>query len=466
MFYLSYKLNVFFKKCLNKKVAFIGMGISNFDSIVMFLKKNIEVTILDEYDKTDLGERAKFLEELGAKFICGEHYLDNLKYFDIVIRSPGMYFNNKKLQNAIKNSTVITSEMELFFEFCPCKIIAVTGSDGKTTTTTLISKILKTQGYTVHLGGNIGNALFCEIERIHPLDIAVVELSSFQLLSMRKSADVAVVTNISKNHLDVHENMDEYVKSKQNIFIHQNAFGETILNLDDEICNSFDNLARGFVKKFSMKEKIKYGAFYNEKDEKLYYSHNNNHIEILKKKDIMLLGEHNVQNFLTAIAATFEMVEVESIKKVAVEFKGVAHRLELVKSHNGIKWYNDSIATSPTRTIAALKCFEKNVILIAGGYDKNLPFNELADEILKKVKVLILMGDTAEKIEKAILSNKKFYNNFKILKVECMKDAVEKANKLAISGDFVLFSPACASFDLYHNFEERGKDFKKFVKNF
>ena len=463
---MSYKLNVFFKNCLNKKIAFIGMGVSNFESILLFLKKNIEVTILDKNNKEDLGENAKILENLGAKFVCGKDYLENLTYYDVVIRSPGMYFNNEKLQNAIRNATVITSEMELFFEFCPCKIIAVTGSDGKTTTTTLIAKILKAQGYTVHLGGNIGKALFCEIENIHPLDIAVVELSSFQLLSMRKSADVAVVTNISKNHLDVHKDMEEYVKSKQNIFVHQNAFGEVILNLDNEICNSFSSLARGFVKKFSRKNNVKYGAFFNEGNQKLYYSKNDKIVEILEKNDILLLGDHNIENFLAAISATFDMVEIENIKKVASEFKGVMHRLEFVRSYNCVKWYNDSIATSPTRTIAALKCFEKDVILIAGGYDKNLPFNNLAGEILKKVKLLILMGDTANKIEDAITKSKNFNKSFKIFKVDCMKKAVEKAKELAIKGDFVLFSPACASFDLYKNFEERGNDFKKFVQNF
>ena len=464
--FLSDNLNVFFKSCLNKKIAFIGMGVSNFKAIKLFLKKGIEVTILDKKKEEDLGKNAEILKNLGAKFVCGEDYLNNLSDYEIVIRSPGMYYKDEKLEKAMKLGTVITSEMELFFEFCPCKIIAVTGSDGKTTTTTLITKILQQQGYTVHLGGNIGKALFCELESIHPLDIAVVELSSFQLLSLRKSPNIAVITNISKNHLDVHKDMAEYVAAKKNIFIHQNAFGEVILNKDNEICNSFEEDARGFVKKFSMKNEVENGAFYCEEKETLYFCKNGKKTEVLKKEDILLLGKHNIENFLAAIAATFELVDVQSIKKIAATFKGVKHRLELIKKENSIKWYNDSIATSPTRTIAALKCFNKNIILIAGGYDKNLPFNELAKEILKKVKILILMGSTANKIETAIKNSENFYETFKMFKVLNMKQAVEKAKTLAKDGDFVLLSPACASYDLYENFEKRGEDFKKIVQNF
>ena len=442
------------------------MGVSNFKAIVLFLKKGIEVTILDEKTETELGENAKILKQLGAKFYCNKDYLEKLTYFEIIIRSPGVYFNNENLKNAIKNGIVVTSEMELFFEFCPCKIIAITGSDGKTTTSTLIAKILQQQGYTVHLGGNIGKALLCELKKIHPLDIAVVELSSFQLISLRKSPDIAVITNISKNHLDVHKTMDEYVAAKQNIYLHQNAFGKVILNKDNSFTTYLEKTARGFVKKFSRKQQIFNGAFLNTKNNTLSYCKNGKVIEILKKEEILLPGEHNVENFLAAIAATFEMVEIKSIKKVAETFKGVKHRLEMVEFKNSIKWFNDSIATSPTRTIAALKCFNKNIILIAGGYDKKLPFDELAEEILKKVSVLILMGSCAEKIEKAVKASKNFYDEFKIFKTSNMKSAVEKAKEVAKKGDYVIFSPACASFDLYKNFEERGEDFKKNVLNF
>ena len=467
---MPYNLNVFLKSCLNKKVAFIGMGVSNFDAIVLFLKNRIDVTVLDKKEKNELKnsneKNFEILEQLGANFVCGENYLENLSQYDILVRSPGVYFNDEKIQNAIKSGVVVTSEMELFFEFCPCKIIAITGSDGKTTTTTLIAKILEKEGYTVHLGGNIGKALLCKLENIHPLDIAVVELSSFQLLSMRKSANISIITNISKNHLDVHKNMKEYIDAKKNIYIHQNAFGEVILNLDNKICNSFENDSRGFVKKFSMEKKVLNGAFFNKKDETLCYSKNGEIFKILEKDDIALLGKHNIENFLAAITATFNMVDKKNILNVAKNFTGVQHRLELIKKENSISWYNDSIATSPTRTIAALNSFEKNIILIAGGYDKKLPFEELASQILKKAKAIILMGATAEKIEKAIKNNENYYENFTMFKVDSLKNAVKKAKEIAESGDYILFSPACASFDLYKNFEERGEDFKKLVQNF
>ena len=462
---MSYNLNVFLKSCLNKKVAFIGMGVSNYDAIILFLKNNIEVTVLDKKTKEEFDNEFKVLKELGAKFILGKNYLDAIYDFDIVIRSPGMYFLDEHLQRAISKGVVITSEMELFFEFCPCKIIAITGSDGKTTTTTLIAKILKQEGYTVHLGGNIGKALLCDLQKIHPLDIAVVELSSFQLISMRKSPNIAIVTNISKNHLDVHKNLEEYVKAKQNIYLHQNAFSKVILNLDNEICNSFSKTTRCFVEKVSRKEKVLNGAFYDKDSKKLFYCKNEKIVKVLEKEEIALLGDHNIENFLFAIATTFEMVSIESIKKIAQTFKGVKHRLELIKDENSIKWYNDSIATSPTRTIAALNCFENNIILIAGGYDKNLPFNELAEEILKKVKILILMGATSEKIENSIKNSKNYYENFKIFRANSMQNAIEKAKDVAQKGDYVLFSPACASFDLYKNFEQRGEDFIKIVQN-
>lgn len=453
------ELNSFLNYCINKKVAFIGIGVSNFKAIVMFLKKGINVTVLDRKSEAELGVKANILKEAGAKFICGENYLSNILNFNIVIRSPGVYFNCNMLQNAIKKGVVVTSEMELFFDFCPCKIIAITGSDGKTTTTTIIASILKQEGFNVHVGGNIGKPLLCELQNINRDDVCVVELSSFQLLSMRKSPDIAVITNISKNHLDVHKSMDEYIKAKQNIFIHQNAFSKVILNLDSNICCCFENYARGFVEKFSMKGKVLNGAFYDEDSRNLYSAKNGEYEKILSSNDIKLLGTHNIENFLAAIAATFNMASSNSIKKVAKEFKGVKHRLELIKSSDNIYWYNDSIATTPTRTIAALNSFKNDIILIAGGYDKKVPFDGLITEILKKVKTLILMGATANKIENGIKNNSNFRNNFNILKARSVNDAVVKAKEIAKRGDVILFSPACASFDMYNNFEERGEDF-------
>lgn len=463
---MSVKSDLFFEEYKNKKIAFIGLGVSNFDSICLFLNKQIDVTVLDRTSKNELGEKANVLENMGAKFFCGEDYLNCLCDFDVVVRSPGVYFNKFELQDAIKQGVIVTSEMELFFDLCPCKIIGVTGSDGKTTTTTIISEMLKCEGYNVHIGGNIGKALLSEIEKINSDDIAVVELSSFQLISMRKSPDISVITNISPNHLDIHKNMDEYIDAKKNVILHQNGFGSLVLNLDNKLCNSQEVFARGFVKKFSRKEKVKNGAFFDENTEKIYFSHSGTVIEVLDVADITIPGIHNIENYLAAISAVFELISVDSVKKVAREFKGVKHRIEFIRQKNGVKWYNDSIATSPTRTIAGLKCFDGNVILIAGGYDKNFNYGCLAPELLEKVKILILMGNTAGKIELAVKNNESYSEeNIKIFNVSSMEEAVGTAYNSASTGDIVFFSPASASFDLYKNFEQRGDHFRSVVNN-
>ncbi len=461
---MSVKSDLFFEKFKDKKIAFIGFGVSNFDSICLFLRKGLDVTVLDRTSENNLDEKASDLKNKGAKFVCGDGYLSCLSNFDIVVRSPGVYFNKAELQNAIKNGVVVTSEMELFFDLCPCKIIAVTGSDGKTTTTTIIAEMLKCEGYNVYIGGNIGKALLPEIEKINSDDIIVVELSSFQLISMRKSPDIAVITNISPNHLDIHKNMDEYIGAKRNIILHQNGFGNLILNLDNNLSNSQEIFARGFVKKFSRKEKVKNGAFFDEKTQKIYFSKNDELTEVLKASDIIIPGVHNIENYLAAISAIFELVSVDSVKKVARMFKGVKHRIELIRERDGVKWYNDSIATSPTRTIAGLKCFNNNIILIAGGYDKNFDYGCLAPELLKKVKNLILMGNTAKKIELAVKNDDGYNeNNIKIFNVSNMEEAVDMAQNVAADGDIVFFSPASASFDLYKNFEQRGDHFRSVV---
>ena len=466
VFALSNMSDVFFREYRSRKVAFIGIGISNFDSVLLFLDKGMDVTVLDRATKSELGKSAKILEDRGAKFVCGANYLDFLCDFDIVIRSPGVYFNKPEIQNAIKQGVVVTSELELFFDFCPCKIIGVTGSDGKTTTTTLIAKMLEQEGYTVHLGGNIGKALLPEIDKISESDFAVVELSSFQLISMRRSPDISVITNISPNHLDIHGDMEEYIAAKRNVVLHQNGFGSLVLNLDNELSNSQEFLARGLVKKFSRMRNVYNGAFFDDKTQKIYFARYGKIVELIDRLEIKIPGMHNVENYLAAICAVYGIVSAQAIKAVARGFAGVRHRIEFVREKDGVMWYNDSIATSPTRTIAGLRCFDGNVLLIAGGYDKNFDYECLAPHLLKKVKVLILMGDTAKKIETAVKNNDNYNkNDLKIFNACDMEQAVGLASKLADCGDIVYLSPASASFDLYDNFEQRGDHFVNLVKN-
>lgn len=453
---------MFFKSVKGKKIAFCGIGKSNLPLIYKFIEKGAEVYACDRRDRSQLAPgQAEELESAGAKLILGDGYLNNLNV-DIIFRTPGMNYFLPELTEARKKGIVVTSEMEVFFDLCPCKIFAVTGSDGKTTTTTLIATMLKEQGYNVHLGGNIGTPLLPIIEEIGENDIAVAELSSFQLISMRKSPDVSVVTNVAPNHLDVHKTMDEYIDAKKNIFMHQNAFTRTVLNADNEITASFVDEVRGTLSYFSYNSPVSRGAYLDGDD--ICVADKNGVVKIMNKHEIRIPGEHNVENYLAAISAVWGYVDVETIVKVAREFGGVEHRIEFVREKDGVKYYNDSIATSPTRTIAGLKAFNQKLIVLAGGYDKHIPFDPLAPYAVEKIKVLILTGPTADAIEKAIRSDKNFDNcGMKILRSENLEQSVKMAHEIAKEGDIVSLSPACASFDAYPNFEERGNHYKKLV---
>ena len=375
-----------------------------------------------------------------------------------------MLYHNEKLQAARKQGVVITTEMEVFFDLCPCKIYAVTGSDGKTTTTTLISEFLQASGVTVHKGGNIGRALLPIIEQIQDTDAAVVELSSFQLLSMRQSPDVAVITNIAPNHLDVHGTMEEYIQAKTNLIAHQNAFSKTILNADNALTWNLAPMVRGMLVAFTRKTVPAYGAFLRE-DGMLCYQNGDTCTPVVAASDIRIPGIHNVENYLAAISAVWGEVSTDVIVQVAKTFGGVEHRIEFVRERKGVKWYNDSIATSPTRVLAGLNSFQTKLTVIMGGYDKKIPFEPMAETVCDKVKTVILMGVTAPKIEAAIRGAKNYQEGHpQLLHVETMEEAVQTADQITKPGDIVTLSPACASFDKYPNFEERGLHYKRLVK--
>ncbi len=451
----------FFSQLKGKKIAMCGIGVSNTPLILSFLKQGARVIACDRRERELIGNIADELEAAGAELKLGEGYLENLEV-DIIFRTPGMNFHLPELERARKRGIAVTSEMEVFFDLCPATIFAVTGSDGKTTTTTLIAKMLEAEGKRVFVGGNIGTPLLPEIENITADDFVVAELSSFQLISMRKSPDVAVVTNVAPNHLDVHKDMDEYVEAKKNILLHQNAFSRTILNRDNDITEEFRKDVRGQSLGFSMNRRLNNGAWLDDNGV-LHMAYRGIDVPVVDRKDIRILGDHNVENYLTAIAAVWGYVGVDNICKVAREFGGVEHRIEFVREVNGIKYYNDSIASSPTRTIAGLKAFDGKVILIAGGYDKHIPFEPLMPYLVEKVKTLYLCGDTADKIEKCLRNYAGYDGAPQIVKVNDIAEAVAEAHKSAVSGDIVTLSPACASFDAYPNFVARGNHFKQLV---
>lgn len=457
-------IHEFFDRMKQSRVAFVGTGVTNGDIIRLFRKKGIAVTLLDRKSPEQLGDVYQEFQALGVQFCLGDTYLDNLTDFDIVFRSPGMYYHHEKLQAARAAGVVITSEMEVFFSLCPCKIYAVTGSDGKTTTTTLIAEFLSHAGFRVHKGGNIGRALLPIIEEIREDDVAVVELSSFQLLSMRQSPDVAVITNIAPNHLDVHGTMEEYIAAKTNLIAHQDAFSRTVLNQDNARTMELTSMVRGTLRTFSRQEQPTYGAFLRD-DGMLCYADNGNVTPVVHKDQIRIPGMHNVENYLAAISAVWGEVSIPDIQYVAENFGGVEHRIEFVRELHGVKWYNDSIATSPTRVLAGLRSFSQKLIVIMGGYDKKIPFEPMADTVCQQVKLVLLMGVTADKIENAIRASQYYRDGApELVHVHSMKEAVLEAQKRAIPGDIVTLSPACASFDLYPNFEARGNHFKKLVK--
>lgn len=437
----------------------LGIGVSNTALAEKFAAKGAVVTAHDRRTRDKLGDAARELESAGVGLRLGEDYLAGLDA-DIVFRTPGMKFDLPELEAARAAGSAVTSEMEVFFDLCPCRIIAVTGSDGKTTTTTVISEMLKKQGYTVHLGGNIGRALLPGIEDINPRDVAVVELSSFQLISMRKSPDIAVVTNVTPNHLDMHKDMEEYIGAKKNIILHQNAFGRAVLNLDNDVTRRMRAETRGATLMFSRREKVGFGAFLD--GDTLCFADREGVHRVMSRDDIFITGLHNVENYLAAICVVWGLVDPENMRAVAREFRGVEHRIEYIRELDGVKYYNDSIATTPTRTMAGLDAFDQKVILIAGGYDKHIPFDVLGPKVAEKVKLLILLGVTADKIEKSVRG---VPGCPEIVRVATLEEAAETARRAAHSGDIVTLSPACASFDMFKNFETRGEVFKEIINN-
>lgn len=452
------KCSAFFESLRGRSVTFCGIARSHMPLIRLFKEKGAVVSARDRRTLEELGENGKELTALGVPMYLGEGYLQGMAE-DVIFRTPGLKYHLPELEQARAKGQVVTSELEVFFELCPCKTYAVTGSDGKTTTTSLIAEFLKAEGKNVHLGGNIGKPLLPEIESIAPTDCAVVELSSFQLISMREAPNVAVVTNLSPNHLDVHKDMQEYIDAKRNIYQHQNAFSRTVLNADNEITASFAGETRGDTWLFSRKEKPGRGVWCD--GETIFV----NGGEVLRVDGIRIPGWHNVENIMAAIGAVWGDVSPENIRRVAGEFGGVEHRAEFVRELDGVKYYNDSIASSPTRTISGtLSLYKRKILLICGGYDKHIPYDPLGPVVCEKVKTLILLGATGPKIEEAVKTAPQYKEGApRILHAGTMEEAVRLARAEAVPGDIVSLSPASAAFDLYPNFEVRGRHFKELV---
>ena len=445
----------YFESLKGKRIAVFGLGVSNRPLVRLLLEFGCDVLGCDRTPRENLDQEVLDLEKAGCRLSVGAHYLDDLQA-DLVFRTPGMHPGNPALEALRAKGAEVTSEMEVFFEVCPCTILAITGSDGKTTTTTLVSEMLKAAGKTVWVGGNIGTPLLPRVREMREHDYCVVELSSFQLMDMKRSPAVALVTNLAPNHLDVHKDMEEYVEAKKNIFRFQNQTDLLIINADNEITAPF--VGNGITRAFSRQGKNVHIRL--EGDMILRDGQ-----PVLDKKDILIPGEHNVENYMAAIGAVEGLVDDETIRRVAKTFGGVEHRIELVRIKDGVRFYNDSIASSPSRTIAGLRSFPEKVILIAGGYDKHIPYDVLGPEICAHVKKLFLGGATGPQI-RAAAENCLEYDSGTLEIVDCadFESAVRAAAAAAESGDVVLMSPASAAFDQFKNFMVRGEFYKKLIR--
>ncbi|MDD5603811.1 MAG: UDP-N-acetylmuramoyl-L-alanine--D-glutamate ligase [Eubacteriales bacterium] len=466
------KLKDFKRDITGKKVAFLGIGVSNTPAVKYLVSLGAKVAAFDKAGPEKIGRFLEGLSEIDVELHLGNDYLSCLTGYDYIFRTPVIRPDLPEIRQAIAEGAVLTSEIELFMALCPAKIIGVTGSDGKTTTSTIIHRILERAGFRCWLGGNIGVPLLDRVEEIKAEDKAVLELSSFQLMTMRQSPDIAVITNISPNHLDIHKSMEEYVEAKKNIFRFQNPKQRIILNYDDRITGAFAAECTGKPVFFSMNGSISAEEACVLKDNGcLTMIHEGKETKMLHRGNILIKGSHNIQNYLCAIAATACMAGPGEIADVAAAFPGVEHRNEFVAQVHGVKYYNDSIGTSPTRTIATLNSFDDKVILIAGGYDKNLSYESLGEAIAEKVKCLVLAGDTSRRIRDsyyAFMSRAgaagPYGGYIPVFMCDSLESAVKKAVNAASEGDNVLLSPASASFDMFRNFEEKGNRYKELVK--
>ena len=452
-------LDQYLQEIHDKRVAVIGAGVSNMPLVTLLRQAGLSVTVHDKKTADGLGAQYAQLTALGARTVLGDGYLDSLDE-DIVFRTPGLHPEHPALQAVRARGGEVTSEMELFFRVCPCKIIGITGSDGKTTTTTLVYEFLKHAGHTCHLGGNIGKPLLPEVRGMRPDDLAVVELSSFQLMGMRYSPSIAAITNLTPNHLDYHKDFAEYVQAKTSIYTHQVTGERLVLNGDDPVTRTLAIGPGHQILTCSKIVKPENGVYL--RDGVIYIAEQGKDRALMDAKDIRIPGAHNVYNVMMAAAIVQGLCQDDDIVEVAKTFGGVEHRIEFVREFEGVKYYNDSIASSPTRTIAGLESFDQKLILIAGGYDKHIPYDVLGVPICRHVKTLLLTGATAPKI-RACVEQADCPEKPEIIDVPDLAAAVRCANAVAQPGDIVIMSPASASFDCFKNFMERGNLFKELV---
>ncbi len=451
--------------------AVVGIGISNIPLIDFLLENGAKVVAYDEKDADKMPETAELLKEKGVTFKSGKSAFDGITE-KVIFRSPGVRPDKGSLCGADKRGALLVSEMELFFELSVAKKFAVTGSDGKTTTTTLTHLFLneqkKREGASAFVGGNIGAPLLPRVSEMTKKDAAVLELSSFQLMGAETwcDADAVAITNITPNHLNWHTDMDEYIAAKRSIV--GKSTKRVVLNADDAISSSFDFGQRDYIYFSSTKKSYadvvagRCGKAVFLRDGKIVLADGKSEVELLSVGDIKLPGKHNIENYMTAIALTYGEVDADIYTAVAKEFGGVPHRLELVATVGGVRYYNSSIDSSPTRTAAALSALDKKPIIICGGAEKGISFEGLAEALSLGAKAVVLNGASRKSMLEAIKSNVSCAS-LEMRVTENLGEAIACAREMAAAGDIILLSPAATSFDQFSNFEERGEFFKNSV---
>lgn len=457
---LKDKQSLISHKLENKKIALLGFGIEGESSASYLCEKGARVTVFDPREKVTSEEIVEQLTEKGVSFIFGE-YPENFSDFDLVFRSPGIRLSSEIVKKALKEGKTVTSHVQLFFDLCPCPIIGVTGTKGKGTTSTLIFEMLKKEGKDAYLGGNIGTPPLTFVDSLKPESIVVLELSSFQLQDLKASPHVAVMLMTVPEHLDYHEDMQEYVEAKRNILKFQDPTDFAILNIDYPPSRESDLFTDAQVYHVSHVSEVKQGCFIQE--DAIWLKMHGRVEKVIDAKDVKLPGKHNLENASAAVlAALFGGATMRSIVPILKEFSGLPHRLELVATIQGVRYYDDSFSTTPETAIAAIEAFSDPKILILGGSSKKADFAELGKTISESdsIKAIVGIGDEWEQIKKFIIQNSKF----KIIEgCQTMKEVVQKATEVSTLGDIVLLSPACASFGMFANYKERGEQFKKEV---
>ena len=445
----------------DKKIAVIGLGVSNIPLIESLCQDGCDVCVFDKKCKDEMSDAAKeIIDKYQVKTFLGERYLDHLVGFDVIFRSPSFLPTNEVLVKEKERGALITTEVEQVIKLSPSRVIGITGSKGKTTTTTIMNDVLKGLHYHTYLGGNIGTPLYSKIGEMKEDDIVVLELSSFQLMNMEVSPNISVVTNISPDHLDIHGSYQEYINAKKYIYFNQNKDDILVLNQDDKIVKDFDKDARGEVRYFGH-EYIP-DSYVLEGDYICYQ-----HDKIIDTRKLLLKGEHNYLNLCAALTAIRDYIHVshEELERIVSQISPVHHRLEFVREINGVKWYNDSASTTPDKALAGINAFDEKIVLIAGGYDKNISYESLAKPIARKVSKLILFGDTKNKIYDEVMKlPRALSSNVEIYVMDSLEEVVEVAYRVSEPGEVVLFSPASASFDMFQNAYQRGDIFMDLVR--